>query len=168
MLKCALSQGDLPAVSLKTYWVLDLTRANAGQMFVLDGNFQVEVFPSVCWLLQYFWLRILLENGFGNSPAEIENGVIEMMDLKSLVSDEQKLKQRIARLQANLARKEVKKKEAVRQLDSRRKIILGGVLIAAVRAGGISENSVRKLVAEFASDQDRKALGEFQFESSAG
>ncbi len=87
-----------------------------------------------------------------------------MMDLKNLVSDELKLKQKIAKLQADLARKEAKKKFAVRQLDSRRKIILGGVLIAAVRAGGIPENAVRKLIIGFASDRDKAAFDDFVFD----
>jgi len=81
------------------------------------------------------------------------------MDLKSLL-------QKKAKIENDIARAKRAAKDAARRADSRRKIILGGVLIAAVREGAFSGNAVRGLVSKFASDRDKAAFEDFEFETA--
>jgi hypothetical protein len=80
------------------------------------------------------------------------------MDLKSLL-------QKKAKIESDIARAKKQEKDAKRRAETRSKIILGGVLIAAVREGAFSENAVRGLVSKFASDRDKAAFEDFEFES---
>lgn len=86
------------------------------------------------------------------------------LDLKVLM---QKLEQKKAKLEGEIARAKKKESEAARKADSRRKIVLGGVVIAAIRDGGIPESLVRRLVATHASDRDKAVFENFVFETAA-
>ena len=79
------------------------------------------------------------------------------MDLKALM-------QRKVRLESQIAREKKKESDMRRREDSRRKIVLGSVVLAAVRKGGIQEESVRRLIDRFASDRDKTVFENFQFE----
>ncbi|TPM33553.1 hypothetical protein FJ955_02045 [Mesorhizobium sp. B2-2-2] len=82
------------------------------------------------------------------------------LDLKALM-------QRKAKLESDIARAKRKESDAARKADSRRKIVLGGVLIAAIRDGGIPESLVRRLVETHASDRDKQIFDGFAFEAAA-
>jgi hypothetical protein len=94
--------------------------------------------------------------------AEIRRQEIERKKLMAL--DLKVLMQRKARLESEIARERSKQKEAARKADSKRKIVLGGVLIAAVRDGGIPEHLVRRLIEAHASVRDKAIFENFTFE----
>jgi hypothetical protein len=98
---------------------------------------------------------------------EIGKGKKMALDLGKLKSRERDLLQKKAKLESDLARLQKTQKDAARKADSRQKIILGGVLIAAVRDGGIPESLVRRLVQTHASDRDKKVFEDFVFETPA-
>lgn len=66
------------------------------------------------------------------------------------------LKQKKAALESKLAQTESALKTAKRADDSRRKIVLGGAILAALRASEIDGSLVRKILAEHVADRDRK------------
>lgn len=72
----------------------------------------------------------------------------------------QKLMQKKAKIESDLARLERSAKTEQRKLESRRKIVLGGCLLKAQASGKISENYIENLVNAFASDRD-KAIFDF-------
>ena len=75
-----------------------------------------------------------------------------------------KLFQKKANLESQIARVEQSEKERERRADRDRKISLGGILIAAIRKGGISESSVRALIDRYASEKDKGRFENFTFE----
>lgn len=75
-----------------------------------------------------------------------------------------KLFQRKAKIEADIARTEKADRERERREDRDRKISLGGILIAAIRKGGISESSVRALIDRYASEKDKGRFENFTFE----
>jgi hypothetical protein len=66
------------------------------------------------------------------------------------------LKQRKAELESRLAATETALKTAKRADDSRRKIVLGGAILAALKAGEIDGSLVRKILAAHVAERDRK------------
>jgi hypothetical protein len=76
------------------------------------------------------------------------------------------LLQKKAKIESDIARVKRATKDAARRADSRRKIVLGGVLIAAVREGKISETSVRALIDRFAADRDKAIFENWKFEAA--
>jgi hypothetical protein len=83
-----------------------------------------------------------------------------MVDLTTLM-------QRKAKLESEIARAKKAEKAAERKADSRRKIILGSVVLAAMREGALSENGVRGLVGRFASERDKPVFENWTFETPA-
>lgn len=69
--------------------------------------------------------------------------------------DLQTLAQKRADLESRLARADNALREARRRDDARRKIVLGGALLAALRAGDIPAATGRALVARYVSERDR-------------
>jgi hypothetical protein len=80
------------------------------------------------------------------------------MDLTTLL-------QKKAKLEGEIARARKAEKAAERKADSRRKIILGSVVLAAMREGALSENGIRGLVNRFASDRDKEIFNGWVFET---
>ncbi|BDA84554.1 hypothetical protein Sa4125_20960 [Aureimonas sp. SA4125] len=71
-----------------------------------------------------------------------------------MVVDLTKLAQRRAALESKLAATTMTLREAERRLDSRRKVILGGTLLAALRDGSVSADTLTLLVCRM-SERDR-------------
>jgi hypothetical protein len=83
-----------------------------------------------------------------------------MVDLPTLM-------QRKAKLEGEIARAKRAEKIAERKADSRRKIILGSVVLAAMREGALSENGIRGLINRFAADRDKPVFENWNFETPA-
>ncbi|CAI9400145.1 hypothetical protein ANOBCDAF_00424 [Pleomorphomonas sp. T1.2MG-36] len=66
------------------------------------------------------------------------------------------LKQRKAELESRLAHTETALKSAKRADDSRRKIIIGGAVLAAMRAGEIDGSTVRGILGRHVADRDKR------------
>ena len=79
-----------------------------------------------------------------------------MLDLAKLREREKGLLQRKAKLESDLARLRAREKQAARKDDTRRKIVLGGALLAAMDSGAIAQEVGRKLVVRFVADRDQK------------
>jgi hypothetical protein len=79
-----------------------------------------------------------------------------MLDLKKLKAKEHGLLQRKAKLESDLARLRAREKDAARRDDTRRKIVLGGVLLAAVEAGDVPDHFVASIVRNHVAERDEK------------
>lgn len=66
------------------------------------------------------------------------------------------LQQKKTSLEQRLAAAETALKSAQRKDDSRRKIILGGAVLAALRAGEIDGSLIQKILAQHVADRDRR------------
>lgn len=66
------------------------------------------------------------------------------------------LKQKKAALESRLAQTETALKTAKRADDSRRKIVLGGAILAALRAGEIDGSTIRGILGRHVADRDRR------------
>jgi len=75
----------------------------------------------------------------------------------------QKLMQKKAKIESDLARIEKAEKAAARKLDSRRKIVLGSALLKAIAEGRIQEGFARNLIATFASERDKPIFDGYAF-----
>lgn len=91
-----------------------------------------------------------------------------MLDLKKLREKERGLLQRKAKLESDLARLRTREKEAARRDDTRRKIVLGGVVLAAVEAGDVPDHFVAKLVRTHVAERDKKLFVGGPFEVAEG
>lgn len=89
-----------------------------------------------------------------------------MLDLGKIREKERKLLQEKEKAEANLKRTQAQLKEAERKADSRKKIVLGGVILAAVQAGGLPAHFVARLVKDHASDRDKTLFVGTAFEVS--
>lgn len=78
-----------------------------------------------------------------------------MLDLKKAKARETRLLQQKAKLESDLARAQKRLKDAARRADTRRKIVLGGALLAAVEKGSIPQDAISNLVADFVAERDR-------------
>ncbi|WP_199194731.1 hypothetical protein [Phyllobacterium phragmitis] len=79
-----------------------------------------------------------------------------MLDLGKLRARERGLLQRKAKLESDLAKLRAREKNAARRDDTRRKIVLGGALLAAMESGAAPSGIGRMLVARFVTDRDKK------------
>lgn len=79
-----------------------------------------------------------------------------MLDLEKIREREKRLLQQKAKLEGDLARAQKKLRDAARREDTRKKIVLGGALLAAVEKGTISVDATRSLVKNFVIDRDKK------------
>jgi hypothetical protein len=79
-----------------------------------------------------------------------------MLDFGKVRAKEKGLLQRKAKLEADLARLRNREKEAARRDDTRKKIVLGGVVLAAVEAGDIRADFVAGLVRQHVAERDKK------------
>lgn len=79
-----------------------------------------------------------------------------MIDISKIREKERGLLQRKAKLESDLARLRAQEKSAARRDDTRRKIVLGGALLAAMDSGAVPTETGRKLVSRFVADRDRK------------
>lgn len=86
-----------------------------------------------------------------------------VLDLEKVKARERRLLQRKAKLESDLARLQKRAREAERRADSRRKIVLGSVVLKAVREGTLSEFSVREIIDSYASERDKAALADLDF-----
>ncbi len=75
----------------------------------------------------------------------------------------QKLMQKKAKIESDLARLEKAEKTAARKLDSRRKIVIGAAVMKAIFEGRIQEPWARNLIANFASERDKSIFEDFTF-----
>lgn len=66
------------------------------------------------------------------------------------------LKQKKAALESRLAQTESALKSAKRADDSRRKIVLGGAVLAALRASEIDGSAVREILNRHVADRDKR------------
>lgn len=87
------------------------------------------------------------------------------IDLTKVKTRERKLLARKEAIESDLKRAQRERKDAERRLDSKRKIVLGGVVLKAVREGLIPEASIRKMIDRLASDRDKNALEDLDFEA---
>ncbi|WP_143748935.1 hypothetical protein [Mesorhizobium sophorae] len=79
-----------------------------------------------------------------------------MLDLSKIREREKGLLQRKAKLESDLVRLKAQEKKAARKDDTRRKIVIGGALFAAIDAGVIPNEIGRKLVGKFVAERDKK------------
>lgn len=79
-----------------------------------------------------------------------------MLDLTKIREKEKGLLQRKAKLESDLARLRAQERNAARKDDTRRKIVLGGALLAAMDSGSLSSEIGRMLVERFVARRDRK------------
>ncbi|WP_252910440.1 hypothetical protein [Aliihoeflea aestuarii] len=79
-----------------------------------------------------------------------------MLDMEKIREREKRLLQQKAKVESDLARAQKKLKDAARREDTRRKIVLGGALLAAIDRGTISTDAARSLVTNFVAARDRK------------
>ncbi len=91
-----------------------------------------------------------------------------MLDLGKLRAREKGLLQRKAKLESDLARLRAREKDAARRDDTRRKIVLGGVGLAAVEAGDVPGHFVARLVRDHVADRDRKLFDGTAFAVAEG
>lgn len=77
-----------------------------------------------------------------------------MVQLSKIREQEQKLTQKLKDAESDLKRKQKQLADAMRRHDTRRKIVLGGALLAAMESGTISGDVGRKLVSRFVADRD--------------
>lgn len=75
----------------------------------------------------------------------------------------QKLMQKKAKIESDLARLEKAEKAAARKLDSRRKIVLGSAVLKAVQTGRLTGEWAHQLVNTFASERDKSIFTDFEF-----
>ncbi len=79
-----------------------------------------------------------------------------MLDFTKIRERERGLLQRKAKLEADLNRLRAREKEAARRDDTRRKIVLGGCLLAAIDAGDVRADFVAGLVRQHVAERDKK------------
>lgn len=79
-----------------------------------------------------------------------------MLDLGKLKERERGLLQKKAKLESDLARLQTQRKDAARRDDTRRKIVLGGVVLAAVEAGDVETDFFGRLIRDHAAEKDKK------------
>ncbi|TPL45331.1 conjugal transfer protein TraD [Mesorhizobium sp. B2-4-6] len=79
-----------------------------------------------------------------------------MLDFGKIRERERGLLQKKAKLDSDLARLRAKEKDAQRRDDTRKKIVLGGVVLAAVEAGDVAANFVAGLVRAHVAERDKK------------
>lgn len=79
-----------------------------------------------------------------------------MLDLGKLRERERGLLQKKARVESDLARLRTREKEAARKDDTRRKIVLGGVVLAAVEAGDLETDYFGRLIRRHVAERDKK------------
>jgi len=75
----------------------------------------------------------------------------------------QKLMQKKAKIESDLARLEKAEKTAARKLDSRRKIVLGAAVMKAISQGRLTAEWAHQLVNAFASERDKSIFADFTF-----
>jgi hypothetical protein len=110
---------------------------------------------------RFSWRRIQ------KPPADTATGGKRMLDLTKIREKERGLLQRKAKLESDLARLRAQEKNAARRDDTRRKIVLGGALLAAMDSGALSSEIGRKLVDRFVADRDRKLFDGSSLAASA-
>lgn len=91
-----------------------------------------------------------------------------MIDISKIREKERGLLQRKAKLESDLARLRAQEKNAARKDDTRRKIVLGGALLAAMDVNAIPVEIGRKLVGRFVADRDQKLFDRSPLAASAG
>lgn len=79
-----------------------------------------------------------------------------MLDLGKLREREKRLLQRKAKLESDIARNKAAEKMAARRDDTRRKIVLGGVVIAAIEAGDLETDYFGRLIRRHVAERDKK------------
>lgn len=79
-----------------------------------------------------------------------------MLDIGKLREREKGLLQRKAKLESDLARLRAQERNAARRDDTRRKIVLGGALLAAMDSGAVPTETGRRLVGKFVAERDQK------------
>jgi hypothetical protein len=79
-----------------------------------------------------------------------------MLDFEKIRERERGLLQRKAKLEADLNRLRAKEKQAARRDDTRKKIVLGGIVLAAVEAGDIRADFIAGLVRSHVAERDKK------------
>lgn len=75
----------------------------------------------------------------------------------------EKLMQKKAKIESELARTLAAEKTAQRKLDSRRKIVLGSALLKAISEGRVQPQFGEGLVKNFASERDKSIFEGFVF-----
>lgn len=86
-----------------------------------------------------------------------------MIDMVKLRAKEKALLQRKAKLESDLARLRSREKDAARKDDTRRKIVLGGSLLAAVEAGDVPAQFVLRLVRTHVAERDKRLFAGTEF-----
>lgn len=79
----------------------------------------------------------------------------------------EKLMQKKAKIESELARTLAAEKTAQRKLDSRRKIVLGSALLKAISEGRVQPQFGEGLVKNFASERDKSIFEDFTFPTPA-
>lgn len=83
-----------------------------------------------------------------------------MLDFEKVRADakarEQRLLQKKAKVEGDLARLRAKEKTAARKDDTRRKIVLGGMVLAGIEAGDVTADFVAMLVGAHVAERDKK------------
>ncbi|MGO1162303.1 hypothetical protein ACTOV4_10140 [Brucella sp. C7-11G] len=79
----------------------------------------------------------------------------------------EKLMQKKAKIEGELARTLAAEKSAQRKLDSRRKIVLGSALLKAISEGRIQPQFGKGLIENFASERDKTIFVDFVFPTPA-
>lgn len=83
--------------------------------------------------------------------------MLDLKKVKSTATEKEKLLlQRKAKIEADLNRLRAREKKDARREDTRKKIVLGGVVLAAVEAGDVGTDLVAGLVRLHLADRDKK------------
>lgn len=81
-----------------------------------------------------------------------------MLDLGKLREREKALLQKMAKARSDYDRHQARVKKATREDDTHRKVVLGAIVLAAVRAGDLETDYFGRLIEKHATERDRKAF----------
>ncbi|WP_296740453.1 hypothetical protein [Mesorhizobium sp.] len=81
-----------------------------------------------------------------------------MLDFERVREKEKGLRQKKAKIEADLNRLLAREKEAARRYDTRKKIVLGGMILKAVEVGDVTADYVAALVRSHVAERDKKLL----------
>lgn len=89
-------------------------------------------------------------------PADSQKGDFGMLDFERVREKEKGLRQKKAKIEADLNRLLAREKETARRDDTRKKIVLGGVVLAAVEAGDVTAEFIAGLVRSHVAERNKK------------
>jgi hypothetical protein len=79
-----------------------------------------------------------------------------MLDFEKVRGKEKTLLQKLEKAKSDYARHKMKEREAARRDDTRRKIVLGGMVLAGIEAGDVTADFVAGLVRAHVAERDKR------------